>query len=740
MENFDWKFYLKLYPDLVYNGIDNQEKAFNHWSNNGINEKRICNVHLENFNWKFYIESNIDLKQSKIDNKEDAVIHWITKGQYENRICIEETLHIKEITSIQNNEEIILKQDIVDINQNISNDNEKILTDDIFDWVFYTDYYKDLKDNNINDINTALDHWVTSGKNEKRIPNIASYKVFFADFFKKHTFDWNFYKNFYPDLKNNNIDTEEKYFYHWVIKGKNEGRFINNELLNKFDWIFYINNYDDLKNICKKEDAIAHYYNIGIDENRIYYDDAIKKYSIVMVYHNQINQIMCILNDFQNKYNEKYNFEVIIVDNNSNDENKLYNIINNYLFEIKYLYLQEYSINTGICYNKGFNCITGDVVIIQSPECYHYTNILENIQANDFNKFYYTVPTISALTTNDNEYILSNLNNKDSIMNYLNSKGCINDPPSSIFLIISKNNLDLLEGFNETYENDNLYVFDELLYRAKKILTSIYLDDLSVKLFNKSYTKNEILEDISSKNKFENFKKTDIKNISWNTYEKKMEIIYKNYIPDILENNRFITFIIASTGNELLTNTINSLLNLSDDNWKAIIVLDGVKNNLLINDIRVSIIESDNNLNTVNRISFIRNVGLKNISSSEWVGFLDEGDHLSTDYINNLKDEISKTDNLDVCIFRMGYENKFVLPEKKDKTIIRCKVGISFAFKKNILNKIFFKDELYEDYLYLKELEKNKYKIIISQYVSYFVKTKSYICDKFDSIIIASNN
>ena len=40
---FDWKFYLSYYPDLMENGINNKEKAINHWINHGRNEGRSLN-------------------------------------------------------------------------------------------------------------------------------------------------------------------------------------------------------------------------------------------------------------------------------------------------------------------------------------------------------------------------------------------------------------------------------------------------------------------------------------------------------------------------------------------------------------------------------------------------------------------------------------------------------------------------------------------------------------------------
>jgi hypothetical protein len=70
----------------------------------------------------------------------------------------------------------------------------------------------------------------------------------------------------------------------------------------------------------------------------------------------------------------------------------------------------------------------------------------------------------------------------------------------------------------------------------------------------------------------------------------------------------------------------------------------------------------------------------------------------------------------------MAYENGCILPNKYDKNIIRNKVGISFCLKTSIAKNIYFENNPYEDYMYLKKLEIQKYKIIISEKVMYFVR------------------
>lgn len=202
--------------------------------------------------------------------------------------------------------------------------------------------------------------------------------------------------------------------------------------------------------------------------------------------------------------------------------------------------------------------------------------------------------------------------------------------------------------------------------------------------------------------------------------------------------NIFITFIIPTIGRDSLKESLNTIINQDDNDWNAVIIFDGIKNNIEINDPRIKILEIDKigNEKIKNSAGLVRNIGIKNAINTEWIGFLDDDDYLSSDYISNLKKEILLNNQIEVCIFRMAYENKCVLPTKFDKNIIKNKVGISFCVKKYIATTILFNNNPYEDYLFLKEAQHKKYKIIISSYVTYFVRTLPIKYDIYPKILI----
>jgi len=223
----------------------------------------------------------------------------------------------------------------------------------------------------------------------------------------------------------------------------------------------------------------------------------------------------------------------------------------------------------------------------------------------------------------------------------------------------------------------------------------------------------------------------DEENIYNNIYEYyKIKIISTVITP-------IITFIIPSIGRETLKNTIISLQNLKNSNWLCIIIFDGVKQNIQINDDRFTIYEIEKK-GEKNYGGYVRNLALKKSINTSWVGFVDDDDTVSDKYIQYLLEESNKYNNVDVIIFRMMYENNLILPEKNDKNIIMNKVGISFAIHKNIFEKkkYFFKNNSKEDYYFLRTLQKNKYKMLISGYIAYFVRTNPVKTKKYSSIMI----
>ena len=105
------------------------------------------------------------------------------------------------------------------------------------------------------------------------------------------------------------------------------------------------------------------------------------KFSIVMAYYNRKSQTILTLDQFErlyaNKYN-KYNFEVVIVDDCSDDKEKLSDIVKEYSFDIKYIELENKTWKSPVIPNNvAISNISPDVdiVIFQNPEIFHCADV-----------------------------------------------------------------------------------------------------------------------------------------------------------------------------------------------------------------------------------------------------------------------------------------------------------------------------------------------------------------------------
>jgi len=184
------------------------------------------------------------------------------------------------------------------------------------------------------------------------------------------------------------------------------------------------------------------------------------------------------------------------------------------------------------------------------------------------------------------------------------------------------------------------------------------------------------------------------------------------------KNQTIITFIIPSIGRDTLIRTITSLQNLDNPNWEAIIVFDGVKNNIKeIKDTRIKTYEIKKK-GKKNYGGLTRNYGIDRVKNSKWIGFVDDDDTVSPDYIDRLME--CKNNNADCIIFRMFSNNK-ILPPLDASYICRNKVGISFCGKTEILKKNKFRNNKTEDFNLLNNLHKRKYNILLSKNITYFV-------------------
>lgn len=211
-----------------------------------------------------------------------------------------------------------------------------------------------------------------------------------------------------------------------------------------------------------------------------------------------------------------------------------------------------------------------------------------------------------------------------------------------------------------------------------------------------------------------------------------------------------ITFIIPTIGRFSLLHTIQSLQKQKVNAWKCMILFDGIKNNHFQHfhkDSRIQILEipKTGENTSSSRAGLVRNIAFNHVNTP-WIGFVDDDDTLSPYYIQHLIDDMK---GKDIILFRMIYKNRVFLPPIDVSKLKKGEVGISFCFKRDIIQKnpdIRFQNDPFEDFLFLQKIIQKGYSIFVSSHVTYYVKSQyfhfntslspSYIHQKNENYII----
>ena len=132
----------------------------------------------------------------------------------------------------------------------------------------YSDLNPDLKQNNIIEKNQLWEHFIKHGIYEDR--EYKKYEKIILN--NNYLFDSVYYINTNPDLIENNINTYEKAWEHYIIYGIHEGRdCMKNDNTYFFDPDFYAQKYKDLleNSIYTKKDLFKHWKDNGLFEERV---------------------------------------------------------------------------------------------------------------------------------------------------------------------------------------------------------------------------------------------------------------------------------------------------------------------------------------------------------------------------------------------------------------------------------------------------------------------------------------
>lgn len=213
-----------------------------------------------------------------------------------------------------------------------------------------------------------------------------------------------------------------------------------------------------------------------------------KKISIAMGYYNRKKLLLKTLESIKT-FTDYSNFEIVIVDDASRDSERLEDIIKNYDFSIILHRInpeEKKHINPCIAYNKAFSLASGDIIIIQNPECFHFGDVIS--RASKINDGEYLSYHCYSLDKESTEKInnFTFLKNKELPIS-LQEKGISFDGDSGYYVhktirpgamhfctAITRNDLDKLGGFDERFANG--YAYDDNEFYDRILRLGLYIN------------------------------------------------------------------------------------------------------------------------------------------------------------------------------------------------------------------------------------------------------------------------
>lgn len=211
------------------------------------------------------------------------------------------------------------------------------------------------------------------------------------------------------------------------------------------------------------------------------------KISIVMSYYNRKKLLENSLHTIEIQEYPLDQLEIIIVDDASSPEESVVDLIKTFNLPIKLFVLDRTKktwMNPCIPNNIGFSKATGDVILIQNPECMHQGNILEHVENHIKKGIYlnYSCFSIDKKTTMNIDFTKHMVGPTGEIAHENGTNGWYNHsvykPTGYHFCsAITREDLYDLGGFDERFANGLAYDDNEFLHRIKlKNMLINYID------------------------------------------------------------------------------------------------------------------------------------------------------------------------------------------------------------------------------------------------------------------------
>jgi len=227
--------------------------------------------------------------------------------------------------------------------------------------------------------------------------------------------------------------------------------------------------------------------------------------SVILPYYNRKELLKLTLDSFQHLYSGNPDLEVVIVDDGSNDANRVEKLCSEYNLKLKLVRIENKTgINPCYPYNVGVRKSSGNIIVLSSPETFHTTNMFEisnNFLGLDdttylqFSVFCLTDKTFQGLLNSDMSFqkkldfirqqiqvFYENLGEKGYSFNnsygswYTHSKirpSCLN-----FFSALTRDNYYKLSGFDERFRFGSGYDDNEFMGRVLKLVNcTVWIDD-----------------------------------------------------------------------------------------------------------------------------------------------------------------------------------------------------------------------------------------------------------------------
>ena len=232
------------------------------------------------------------------------------------------------------------------------------------------------------------------------------------------------------------------------------------------------------------------------------------------------------------------------------------------------------------------------------------------------------------------------------------------------------------------------------------------------------------------------------------------------------KNFSFVTFVIPSSlQRETLIETIQSLQNQTDPDWKAVVGVDirsamppnnpdtrawtkdqiqdriQLFSSRIENEPRIQFVPihtaSNDRGKKHNGAGAVRNQIIKRHVQSEWVSFVDDDDTLAPKYVEHLRGAVNitggKEEDINILVFRMVARRR-IIPRPRQNRIQKNDVGISYAVRRSLflsneknMIPLAFQADPAEDFLFLRTARDAGYTTHMSSCLGYFVGGQSIV-------------